>query len=411
MVILKLYKMNKRIIAAALVFMAAGSAFAQAGQESDATETVEYSADKYKVETSIGSNWFISVGAGAQIYFGDHDKQADFGKRLSPALDIAVGKWFTPGIGARLMYSGLSAKGATGRYETGGLIHATGEVVPGWEHAAGGELQYSKFNYFNIHADALFNLSYLFCGYNEKRVYNLSVYGGIGVMRVSESPSATDISGHFGLLNTFRLCSALDLNLDLRGTVMNDDFDGEIGGRGEGMFTATLGLTYKFKPRGWNRSQTITRTVYDNDEINAMREKLNRMSEENARLEQALAEGKQDEAQTIVKQIASSNLIVFPIGKSTLSNQARVNLGMLAEVIKQGEPSTVYTITGYADAGTGTKEGNEQLSKARAEAVYNCLIKEFGIDKSQLKIDYKGGVDNMFYDDPRMSRAVITTSK
>lgn len=177
------------------------------------------------------------------------------------------------------------------------------------------------------------------------------------------------------------------------------------------MFTVAVGLTYKFKPRGWDRSKTVTRTVYDNDKINAMREQLNRMSEENARLQEALAQNDKEKAQTIIKQIASSNLIVFPIGKSDLSNQARVNLGMLAEVIKQGDPSTVYTITGYADAGTGTKEFNERLSKDRADAVYNCLVKEFGIDKSQLKLDYKGGVENMFYDDPRMSRAVITTSK
>lgn len=135
------------------------------------------------------------------------------------------------------------------------------------------------------------------------------------------------------------------------------------------------------------------------------------MSEENARLQEALNQNDKEKAETIVKQITSANLIVFPIGKSTLSNQARVNLGMLAEVIKQGDPSTVYTITGYADAGTGTKAGNERLSKKRAEAVYNCLVKEFGISKSQLHIDYKGGVDNMFYDDPRMSRAVITKTK
>lgn len=403
--------MNKKTLLAAFAMLAAIPLSARTSLSNDTTETVEYVNDKYKVETNhFWDNWFISVGGGAQIYFGDHDKQADFGKRLSPALDIAVGKWFTPGIGVRLMYSGLSAKGATGRYESGGLVHATGEVVPGWENAADGELQYSKFNYFNIHADALFNLSNLLCGYNEKRIYNLSVYGGVGVMHTSDEPSATDISGHFGLLNTFRLCSALDLNLDLRGTLMNDDFDGEIGGRGEGMFTATIGLTYKFKPRGWGRSKSIVRTVYNNDEINAMRERINRMSEENARLEQALAQGNKEQAQTIVKQIASSNLVIFQIDKSDLSNQARVNLGMLAEVIKQGDPSTVYTITGYADAGTGSKAGNERLSKARAEAVYDCLVKEFGVNKSQLKIDYKGGVENMFYDDPRMSRAVITRS-
>ena len=137
-------------------------------------------------------------------------------------------------------------------------------------------------------------------------------------------------------------------------------------------------------------------------------EKLNQMSAENARLKNALDRGDKQQAQTIVKQIASANLVTFKIGKSKLSNEARANLGLLAEVIKQGDASAVYTITGYADAGTGSESLNERLSKARAEAVYDCLVNEFGVNKSQLKIDYKGGVDNMFYDDPRLSRAVIT---
>ena len=152
--------------------------------------------------------------------------------------------------------------------------------------------------------------------------------------------------------------------------------------------------------------------MYHNDEINALREQLSRANDENTRLETTLAQEQKEKAEAAqVKHIVSSSLITFRIGKSDLSNEARVNLGMLAEVIKQGDPSAVYTVTGYADAGTGSKALNERLSKARAEAVYNCLVNEFGVDKSQLKIDYKGGVDNMFYDDPRMSRAVITTSK
>ncbi len=156
---------------------------------------------------------------------------------------------------------------------------------------------------------------------------------------------------------------------------------------------------------------TIVRNVYYNAEINAMREQLNRMTEENARLEAALAQKDREMAEAAGKRIAASNFIAFKIGKSKLSKEARINLGMLAEVIKQGDASAVYTITGYADAGTGSKKLNERLSKARAEAVRDCLVKEFGVNSSQLKVEYKGGVDNMFYDDPRMSRAVITTSK
>lgn len=401
--------MKKRLITAAFCLAAAGSAFAQAEQNAGVTETVEYSADKYKVETNrFWSNWFISAGAGGQVFFGDHDKQASFGDRIAPALDISVGKWFTPGIGVRVMYSGLKIKGAT---QKGALAHSTGEDVPG-KGGDGYWLEKQKFGYYNFHVDALFNLTNLIGGYKENRFYNISAYGGLGVMHTSGTPKETDISAHFGLLNSFRLCSALDLNLDLRGTLVDDNFDGEAGGRGgEGMFTATIGLTYKFKRRGWDRSKTIVRTVYDNEEINAMRERVNRLREENARLQQALAQGRQDEARTIVKQIASANFVTFKINKSNLSNEARVNLGMFAEVVKQGDPNTVYTITGYADAGTGNAKINERLSKARAEAVYDCLVNEFGVDKSQLKIDYKGGVDNMFYDDPRMSRAVITASK
>ncbi len=390
-------------MAAALV-LAAGSVCAQTEPVAQSTEVVEESTDNVEIN-SFWSNWFISAGGGAQIYFGDHDRQASFGDRLSGALDIAVGKWFSPEIGVRLMYSGLSAKGAT---QKGHLAHSTGVDVPG-KGGNGYWLEKSKFNFFNFQIDAMFNASNIIWGYNEKRVYNLSPYVGLGVMRVSDKPAETAIAGHFGLLNSFRLTSCLDLNLDIRGTLVNDDFDGEPGGRkGEGLLTATLGLTYKFSPRGWNRGKNVIRTVYNTAEIKAMQEKLRQMSEENARLQEALAKGNKEEAQTIVKQIASSNLVVFPIGKSTLSNEARVNLGMLAEVIKKGDPHSVYTITGYADEGTGSEELNRELSKERADAVYDCLVKEFGISQSQLRIDYKGGVDNMFYDDPRLSRAVIT---
>lgn len=400
--------MIKKSLFAALLMAAACPAFAQtAGQNADVTETVEYSNEKYKVETnSFWSNWFISVGAGGQVYFGDHDRQVKFGKRIAPSLDVAIGKWFTPGIGVRLMYNGLSVKGAT---QTG--MYSTGEDVPG-KGGAGYWLDNQKFKYANLQADVMFNLMNIFGGYKEKRVYSLSPYAGFGMMRVTDTPHSTEISGHFGLINTFRLCSALDLNLDIRGTVVSDHFDGESGGRGgEGMISATLGLTYKFKPRGWDRSKTVTRTVYNTDELDAMRAKLNDLSAENARLKQALAEGNKAAAEKSVRQIASSNLVVFQIGKSKLSNEARANLGMLAEVIKQGDASTVYTITGYADKGTGSAAINERLSKARAEAVYDCLVEEFGVNADQLEIDYKGGVDNMFYDDPRLSRAVITRSK
>ena len=389
---------------AALAMAASCTAWAQEAQtvqNGDFTETVEYSTDKFKVETNrFWSNWFVSAGGGVNLYFGDHDKQVKFGKRLAPAVDVAIGKWFTPGIGVRFAYSGLSVNGAT---QTG--IHSTGEEVPG-KGGYGYWLTKQKFNYFNFHLDAMFNVSNLLFGYNPNRVYSLSPYVGLGVMKTNDTPKATEIAGHFGLLNSFRLCDALDLNLDIRGTLVSDAFDGEAYGRGgEGMLSATVGLTYKFKKRGWDKAKTVVRI--DNRAINALRQQLADAEAENDRLKRALAEGNRQKAKEIVTK-ASANLVTFQIGKATLSNEARANLGMMAEAIKSGDGNVVYTITGYADAGTGSKRINERLSKRRAEAVFNCLVKEFGVSESQLRVDHKGGVDNMFYDDPRLSRAVIT---
>lgn len=393
----------------ALLTVFAAGALSLSAQNSTIEEKVEYSKDKYKVETNrFWSNWFISAGAGVNFGFTDHDKQADFGDRISPALDISVGKWFTPGIGLRVSYSGLNMKGASNVTQDG-PSHTTGKPMP-MGKGSGYDMQYQKFSFYNLHGDVLFNLSNLLCGYNEKRIWNCSPYVGIGWGRVWDSPQFKGVTANLGVLNTFRLNDWLDANLDIRGMMTGEGFDGAWGSaEHDGVLSATVGLTYKFKRRGWDRSKTVYR--YDYGDLESMRNKLNEMNAENERLKKELAQGKMAAARETVKRIASANLVTFPIGKSKLSNEARANLGMLAEVIKAGDKNAVYTITGYADAGTGSKRINEKLSKARAEAVYECLVEEFGIDKAQLKIDYKGGVENMFYDDPRLSRAVITRAE
>lgn len=362
-------------------------------------ETVEYSTDKYKVETNyFKDNWFVTFGVGGQLYFGDHNKQMDFADRLTPAFEIGAGKWFTPGIGARLMLTGLSINGATQNKSA-----TTGEELGKYW------LEKQNFKYFNLHADVLFNLSNLICGYSETRVWNISPYLGIGWMHAWDGLSRNVLSGSVGFLNSWKLSSALDLNLDVRGTLANDRFDGEEGGRnGEGVLSATIGLAYKFNKRNWDRTKTVVRI--DNNALNELRRRLGDAEAENARLQKALAEKK---TETLVHNTSSAapNLVIFPIGKSTLSDDSRVNLGFFAQVIKTSDPKTVYVISGYADSGTGKQAINDRLSKERAQAVYDCLTREHGVNPSQLRVEAKGGVENMFYNDPRLSRAVITRSE
>ena len=368
----------------------------------DTTEEVMYDNDRYKVETNhFFDNWFVSGGFGGQIIFGNHDKQVKFFDRIAPALDIAVGKWFTPGIGVRLMYSGLSVKGATQKEGHGEFpTHSTGVDVPG-KGGDGYWLMKQKFNFYNLHLDALFNMSNILCGYNEKRVYNCTPYVGLGWARVWESPQSMEVSANVGVLNSFRLNDALNLNLDIRGAYVSDRFDGELGGRwGEGVWSATVGLTYRFKQRGWGRSKTIVRTRDRRRELKEMQDKLNDMQAQ-------LAQRKRDSI-TVVRTLAAANFVIFKIDTWDLTNESRVQLGLFAETIKKADPNAVYIITGYADKGTGSIERNVILSKNRARVVYECLVNEFGVPKKQLRVDHKGGVDNMFYNDPRLSRAVIT---
>ena len=137
---------------------------------------------------------------------------------------------------------------------------------------------------------------------------------------------------------------------------------------------------------------------------------MDKLSRDNEELQKALDDCNKTKAEAAIKKIAvvAPNLVTFKINKSYLSKEARANLGMLAEVIKECDPDVVYTITGYADAATGNDSINNRLSRERAQAVYDCLVKEFGVNPDQLKMEYKGGVGNMFYDDPALSRAVIT---
>lgn len=223
--------MIRKFLVAAIVSLAVVSVHAQT--ESDSTEVRTNNEE-------VRNNWFVSASAGPQILFSDHDKQINFGRRISPALDIAVGKWFKPWVGARLMYSGLSVKGAT---QNG--AHTTGEDIKE-KPQSGYWLEYQKFNMYHIHADALFDLTNVFDEYNPERFYNCIVYAGIGVAGTGEEPTSTSVAGDFGVLNTFRLNQNWGLNVDLRGILVSDSFDGEEGGRSEGLLNLTIGVTYTF---------------------------------------------------------------------------------------------------------------------------------------------------------------------
>ena len=370
------------------VLLAAASVSLSAQEKEDTKKS-------YRVETNLfGANWFISGGIGAQMYFGDNDSKASFGKRLAPALDISVGKWFTPGIGLRVSYNGLQAKGAT---------PDAGDVyVKGGTYSNGYYKQ--KWNLANFHGDVMLNLSNMLCGYNEERVYSFIPYAGAGLVHSWSDPKENNLGLNLGLINRFRLSSAWDLNVELRGLLMKNAFG---GASKEGMAGLTVGVTYKFKKRGWEAVPTVP--MVPESQLNDMRNSLNSLKSENESLKRELVDARNKKPEVIVEKEAGfvpRLVVVFNIGKSNISKREYMNIEAMAKGIKEN-PKKVFTVTGYADKGTGSAEYNMKLSKKRAEAVRDLMVNEFGVPASQLKVDYKGGVGNMFYDDAKLSRVAI----
>ena len=380
-----------------LLALAGVSSVAMAQQKTEVVEEfgVIQVQDKYQVITNpFWSNWFFSIGGGAEATFGDNDKAGSFGKRISPTLNFAIGKWFTPGLGVRLQYSGLQARGYT--YDAGA------DYVKGTQMDDGYYKQ--RFDYMNLHGDVMFNLNALFGGYNQHRVYEIIPYVGAGFVHTGKGPGYDELGINAGLINRFRLSSALDLNVELRGLLMKGSF----GNSGpEGLAGLTVGVTYKFKKRGWDAVPTVP--MVPESQLNDMRDRVNALKGENESLKRDLVEARNKKPEVIVKKeggFVPRLVVVFNIGKSNISKREYMNIEAMAKGIK-ANPEKTFTVTGYADKGTGSAEYNMKLSKKRAEAVRDLMVNEFGVPASQLKVDYKGGVGNMFYDDAKLSRVAI----
>lgn len=402
--------------------------FASAQQVSvDSVVTTEVkNADKYRVETNrFGSNWFVGFGIGGQMQFADHNKQMKFLDRISPNIEINAGKWFTPGIGVRFGLNGYKLKGVSGwSLDNGfgpgkfpnnrvyqGFIKEPREVYSENQEGVGYTLLKTEMQYLHAHADVMFNVSQMVLGYERDRFYSFIPYAGLGFMTTIERASTTgkhsnEVSASIGLLNRFRLSSALDLNVDLRGAYVHDRFDQQIGGRwGEGVLSANIGLAYNFsEKRDWDRS-TVTTVRVNETVVNGLRERVGQLQVKNDELRRQL-EASLDRTVTADNVCGMPLLVTFPIDRWVLSNKDRVNLGFLAEAIKKN-PNMIYNITGFADKGTGSVKRNIFLARKRAEVIFDCLVNEFGVSESQLRKDSKGGVANMYYNDPRCSRAVL----
>lgn len=350
-------------------------------------------------------NIFIGVAGGVNIYQGENDSYGSFGKRMAPALDIAVGKWVTPCVGLRLQYSGLKAAGWTdGR---------TDYAVASEKLDAKGIVR-EKFNTMNTHFDVMWNISNAIGGYKETRTWNFVPYVGFGWARSAANHMYNnELAFTYGLLNNIRLGGLVDLTLEAKQMVVNQRFDGVVrGAKYEAMTTVTAGLTFKLNRNNFGRPVVAVPADYTpyNNKIASLEDELAKSKAAAKDLADQLAAEKNKKpaagAAALEGPIMGS---YFNIGSATVTPAEVINLGYVAKYMK-ANPDKKFTIVGYADSATGSAKRNQVLSQDRAQAVYNVLVNRLGVDKSQLTVVAKGGV-NMEKENSLNRVAIVEANK
>jgi outer membrane protein OmpA-like peptidoglycan-associated protein len=335
------------------------------------SEVVVPTKSKSVVTNSFGSNWFIGVNGGVNLYNGVVMNGESILDHVSPALDVFVGKWHTPGFGWRVAYRGLN-------------IQTYKEL----NHAA----------FMNYHFDAMFNLCNLIGGYKEGRVWNVIPYVGVGwaarqAFYTDNANSMTSgkwsgtLSANYGILQSFRVAKRLSINLELAGSFFRNGFSSRVGQSGHDMmWTATAGLTVDLGRVGWDNApdvaalQGIYAGMIDglqgqlDDALAANREKQNQikaLEAANKALETDAAVLKN------VKPLSISESIFFEFGSSKIVSKKEIlNIKAYAEAAKAA--GVAVKVIGFADV-VGASEYNVKLSQSRAEAVAKVL-KENGAD-------------------------------
>ena len=398
---------TKRLVAGMMLCCGiASSAFAQVKEGESITmtqvDTIQVTNHKERVITNpFWNNWFVMADAGVNAFWGDCPV-GKFKNRLTPQFNVGVGKWVIPGFGLNLQFTGFRSKGekgVEGIYTRGSKMYIDGDSDKYWKE---------KIKWWDFSFNAMFNLTRLIGGYegdnSSKHLNQFIASVGIGATHHYDLPygSANEWSGHVELQYSrfFSAKKNLSLDVKLRGLLYETKYDGVFNHQlFDENISLNVGVTYYIKKRGWGRTATNT-TIYKQDdrEIARLNDEIN------------LLRSMKPDTVVIEKGVQSTvtfpYLVNFVIDKVKVVNREKVNLKTVADMMK-ATPEQKYLICGYADKYTGSVKRNVWLAEHRAKNVFKVLTEEFGVPADQLVLDDKGGVDNMYYDDPQLSRSAI----
>lgn len=349
-----------------LLVLAGISSLAAQAQTSQPT-TIEAPAHRVAFAHEPGANYFISLAGGVGAMFLEGNNTPKFTDRLSWTAALSLGKWHNPYYATRL------------------------KVVGGESYT------YSKLNsalrndnYFvGGHYDFMFDVVNFFSTYNPNRVFHIIPYVGVGYEykfnhTVAGLPSTHAATANGGLQLSFHVAPRVNIFVEGEATYNGfhirksyaPDFSNAL------RLSAVAGLTFNVGRQGFAPVEPL-----DQAYIDGLQSQINALRAENAELAKRPVNCP-DVAVPVADSKVIGNVIYFRINSAVVDKNQMVNVYNIAEYAKSN--TETITLVGYADRQTGNPAYNLALSKRRAEAVADILVKKYGISRDRLKIDWKG---------------------
>ena len=385
-------------------------------------DTIDYISDKVQ-------NWYVGLSIGGSYSMGENTRFGNFFDMTRPSFQLQVGRNFYPQFGLRATLSYLPQRG---RAEW-----STSEYLEKYAQQDG--------NYdFQIGAgflDGVVDFHSALFGYKEKRRFSLKGYLGLGAIYVFgfdkdktdwlKHPTYKDctvdgvhhnagdalnpgygytvnthpywyFAGHVGLIADVRLTDAWSVNLDASFNGTDDGYNGMRYRRVyDSYVNLMLGAMYKFKNQNGERS--VKYAHYNNKDVV---DELNRLLDETA---DSLKEARNPiivPYENVSYNEMLQTTVSFYIDKTFVTDAQKRNVKSVAQFM-ENHPNFDVIITGYADVQTAYPKYNMMLSQKRAQAVYEILTQEYGVDPNRLSMDYKGDEEQPFEMVNEWNRAVV----
>jgi outer membrane protein OmpA-like peptidoglycan-associated protein len=341
-------------------------------------------------KNKAGDNWFISVAGGGSILIGDDNGDASMGDRLNINPQLSFGKWFNPYVAFR--------------------VQLTGGPLVGYDAERTAPVLFKQNNVFGAaHADLLLDVTNLWAPYNEKKVFRLIPWIGLGYAQRFENqdiPRTETPTFNSGILTAFRLSKRVDLNLEVQGSLLNEDFN-RIYKYHLTDFIAqgTVGLTFKLGKTDFEVIEPMDYAL-----LNDLNSRINTLRSENEALNRRPVSCPDCPAAVVPATVVNNyaeNVVYFRLNSSKIDANQQINIYNTSEFMKENKAP--IKVIGYADRNTGSSAYNLTLSEKRAKAVAKELIEKYGVSSNQITIEWKGS-DVQPFNENNWNRVVIMTA-